>query len=264
MLTDFHTHCFPDRLAPKAIPPMEKTAEMTAQTDGTFGGLLNKELSYGVDKFVVHHIATRKGSMRKTNDFAISIQNENVYSYGTVFPDDEGVMEELEYISENMYGLKLHPDYQQFFAIEEKYFPIYEKCAELSLPVLFHPGFDPVSPEIRHCPVEAIRVIAETFPDLKIIAAHMGGMDTVGEVQDKLIRLENVYFDTSMSWHYVPQAEFEKLVFSHGADKVLFATDSPWSNVEREMSMLDKMNLDDEERDMILFRNAEYLLARKF
>jgi len=264
MLIDFHTHCFPDFLAPKAIPPMEKTAEQKAETDGTFSGLLKKQKDSGVDRFVVMHIATRKGSMRKTNDFAISIQSENVYSYGSVFPDDEGVMSELEYISDNMYGLKLHPDYQNFFAIEEKYFPIYEKCEELNLPVLFHPGFDPVSPEVNHCPVDAVRVIAKTFPSLKIVAAHMGAMARSDEVLEKLTGIENIYFDISMSKRYTPFEKYERIIKEHGCDKILFATDSPWSTVEREMGMLERVALSEEEMALVTHKNALYLLGRKW
>ncbi len=264
MLIDFHTHCFPDNLAPKALPPLAMRASLTAKTDGTFGGLYEKETISNVDKFVTMNIATKSGSMRKTNDFAISVQRENVYSYGTVFPDDEGALDELDYVSQNMYGLKLHPDYQNFFCMDEKYFPIYEKCEKLSLPVLFHPGYDPVSPDVRHCPVEAIKVIAESFPKLKIIAAHMGGMNFAEQAKDILVGLQNVYFDTSMSYYYVTQKTYEYIILSHGPERILFATDSPWSTVEDEMGMLRKVPLSDEEMDMILFKNAEYLLARRF
>ena len=264
MITDFHTHCFPDFLAPRALPPLAMRANLTALTDGTIKGLTEKQKSSGINRFVVHHIATKSGSMRKTNDFAISIQNENIFSYGTVFPDDEDALDELDYISENMYGLKLHPDYQGFFAADEKYFPIYEKCTELSLPVMFHPGYDPVSPDVRHCPVEAIKIIAENFPELKIIAAHMGGMQSAPEAEKILVGIENVYFDTSMSSHYVTQELFERMILSHGPGRILFATDSPWSDAGREMPMLEKINITDEEKDMILYKNAEYLLSRRF
>ena len=117
---------------------------------------------------------------------------------------------------------------------------------------------------MRHCPVSAIKTIAKEFPDLRIIAAHMGGMDRASETAEMLCGTENVYLDTSMSPHYVPQELFEKLIHRHGADKILFATDSPWSTVEDEMRMLEKAHLSVEDMDMILYKNAEYLLSREF
>jgi predicted TIM-barrel fold metal-dependent hydrolase len=37
-------------------------------------------------------------------------------------------------------GLKLHPNTQAFFPNERRFYPLWEKCAELGIPVLFHSG----------------------------------------------------------------------------------------------------------------------------
>ena len=40
MIIDFHTHIFPDRLAPRTIAKLEKIGKTRAFTDGTQNGLL--------------------------------------------------------------------------------------------------------------------------------------------------------------------------------------------------------------------------------
>ena len=44
------------------------------------------------------------------------------------------------------------------------------------------------------------------------------------------------------------------------ADKILFGTDSPWSNAKREKLHLLSMELSDNERDKIYYKNAIKLL----
>ena len=40
MIIDFHTHIFPDRIAPRTIAKLEKIGKTRAFTDGTQNGLL--------------------------------------------------------------------------------------------------------------------------------------------------------------------------------------------------------------------------------
>ena len=48
---------------------------------------------------------------------------------------------ELERLKENgIKGVKLHPDYQDFYADDEKMLPIYEKIGSLNMITVFHCG----------------------------------------------------------------------------------------------------------------------------
>ena len=128
-------------------------------------------------------------------------------------------------------GIKLHPDYQEFFIGDEGALPIYAQAEKLGLPIAFHTGRDPLSPNLIHCPADVLGKIADLFPRLTIIAAHMGGMDTPQEAAKHLAGKKNVYFDTAFASHFLDAASFTQLVKLHGADKVLFATDCPWSTL---------------------------------
>lgn len=177
MLVDFHVHAFAEKIAARAIGQVAGKADLIPETDGTAEGLRRRLQEWGVDKGVVLPIATKPTQQTIINDWAAQQQDETLYCYGSVHPDAPDVLEELERIRQlGLHGIKLHPDYQGFFADEPRMLPIYRRCAQLGLPVLFHAGFDPVSPQVRHASPEALARIAEAVPELTLIAAHLGGV----------------------------------------------------------------------------------------
>ena len=46
----------------------------------------------------------------------------------------------------------------------------------------------------------------------------------------------------------------------HGSDKILFASDSPWSNAKNEIKRIKNLNISTEDKDNILYKNAKRLL----
>ena len=110
-----------------------------------------------------------------------------------------------------------------------------------------------------HCPSDVLGKIANLFPRLTIIAAHMGGMETPELAAKHLAGKKNVYFDTAFASHFLDAATFTELVKLHGADRVLFATDCPWSTAPAEKALLDAAGLTPAERERIAYGNAEEL-----
>ncbi|HOV41895.1 MAG TPA: amidohydrolase family protein [Oscillospiraceae bacterium] len=47
---------------------------------------------------------------------------------------------------------------------------------------------------------------------------------------------------------------------NHGADKILFASDCPWSCPLSEINLIEGLGLSDAEKEMIYYKNAERLL----
>ena len=83
MLIDFHTHCFPDRIAQKAIEKLSfVSGGIENYTDGTVNGLKASMKKHGVDKSVVLNIATNAHQQKNVNDFAASINDKNIISFG--------------------------------------------------------------------------------------------------------------------------------------------------------------------------------------
>ena len=86
MLIDFHTHCFPDKIASKAIEKLSfVSGGLTPYTDGTVAGLKESMKKCGVDVSVVLNIATNAHQQTAVNDFAASINNKkDIFSFGSV------------------------------------------------------------------------------------------------------------------------------------------------------------------------------------
>ena len=51
------------------------------------------------------------------------------------------------------------------------------------------------------------------------------------------------------------------MLLRHGADKILFATDSPWSNAKCDIQKIKSFELDKETEDKIFYKNAVRLLG---
>ncbi len=267
MYIDFHTHAFNDVIAERAITKLENTLasqgytdDVPAATRGTIGELLQKMDLWGVDKAVVLNIATKPTQQTVVNNWAKEIQSDRIFCFGSVHPDAEDALDELERIKAlGLYGVKLHPDYQGFMVNDEKLMLIYRKCAELGLPVAFHAGFDVVSPDCIHCPPELSVQVLDKVPELTVILAHFGAFRCWNAVEEYLVG-RNVYFDISYTDSNISDEQAMRIIRNHGADKILFGSDCPWHAASREKSMLERLPLTEEERELISHINAEKLL----
>lgn len=259
---DTHVHFFPDKLAGKALPRLREISQCPTYTDGTRGDTLAKFAQWGCVGGMVLHIATNAHQQTSVNRFAVESQGDGLYCFGSVYPYAENAIEAMGEIKEaGLHGIKLHPDYQEFFIGDEAALPIYAEAEKLGLPVAFHTGRDPLSPNLIHCPPDVLGKIADLFPRLTIIAAHMGGMDLPEEAAKHLADKPNVYFDTAFASHFLDVARFTELVKLRGADHVLFATDSPWSTLPAEKALLDAADLTPAEKEAIAWKNAEELFG---
>lgn len=259
---DTHIHFFPDKLAGKALPKLREISKCETYSDGTRSGTVQNLEDWGCAGGMALHIATNAHQQTSVNNFAQESQHGNIYCFGSVYPFAENALEEMRRVKEmGLYGIKLHPDYQEFFIGDEAALPIYEEAEKLGLPIAFHTGRDPLSPNLVHCPPDVLGKIADLFPRLTIIAAHMGGMDMPQEAVKHLAGKKNVYFDTAFASHFLNAQELSELIHLHGVDKVFFATDCPWSTVPAEKALLEAADLTPAQRECIACRNAEELFG---
>lgn len=259
-LFDMHTHCFPDALAPKALPHLAEISKTPYFGSGTYDDLCEKSVKAGYTGFMILHIATKPEQMENVNRFAAACQKDRALCFGSVYPTVPEAVEALYCIhSLNLCGVKLHPDYQNFFVNDPRVFPVYETAAKLKLPITFHAGRDPYSPDIVHCTPEMLAEVSTRFPDLTIIAAHMGGMEMDADVEKHLVGRKNVYFDTAFATRALPAERCKQLIHRHGVEKILFATDFPWSTAETECAFLESLALLPDELSRIYYKNADQL-----
>ena len=261
MIIDFHTHAFSEKIVEKAMSKLTATSGMKPYTDGTVNGLLEIMNNSGVDKSVVLPIATKPSQQRIVNSWAKEIMSDKIYAFGSVHPDAEDALEELDRIKESgLYGVKLHPDYQDMYFDNIRYERIIDAASELGLITVVHAGVDPKCPEDVHCTPEMARKVLDDVKPEKLVLAHMGGNEMWDDVERYLVG-QNVYFDTGVILNTMPQEQFLRIVHMHGADRILFGTDSPWADQKNFVALLEHMPLTEEEKAAIFSENAKKLLG---
>ena len=262
MLIDFHTHAFPEAIACRAIPKLAHDAGgLEPQTDGTAASLKQQMAIDGVDISVVHSIATNPRQQKKVNDFAIALNKDPAFvAFGSVHPDAPDALEELERIAAaGLKGVKLHPEYQSFYADDPRMKPIYRKISQLGLITLFHAGHDYGFAPPYHCMPQHLPG-ALRWLDTPVVAAHWGGVGCGPEVLETLCG-QDVYFDLSFGYGTMPKQIAQAIVDRHGPDRLLFASDMPWHRPAWELRLIDSLDISTDDREKILFRNAQTLLG---
>ncbi len=264
MIIDFHTHAFPDALAEKAIPLLEKNGNISSCGNGTVSSLVQKMDEDGIDVSVVLSIATKPEQETNVNNFAISLaDNKRLVPFGSVFPGSKTAIGELERLKKaGIKGIKLHPEYQQFFIDDENASQIYNKCAELSMIVLLHCGKDVAFGAPVHADPERIEKIAGMFPDTTFVCAHMGGYNMWQEFSETVLPHDNLYIDTSMigTVANLDTQTARRIIDIHGTEKFLFGSDMPWERPGRTVEKILSFGLSEQDNQRIFYKHAIKLL----
>ncbi|MFQ5896503.1 MAG: amidohydrolase family protein [Nitrospinota bacterium] len=163
-------------------------------------------------------------------------------------------------------GLNMGPWEHRLRADDRKYYPLYEKCVELDVPVILHTSVN-LSRELYMDfgrPLYLDRVAVD-FPDLKIVASH-GGWPWVPEMVAVAYRHPTVYIELSgMRPKYIgtPHSGWETLLqFGNSVlqDQVLFGTDYPLLPMRRTVEEIRQLPLKEEVKGKWLGGNAARLL----
>lgn len=255
-IIDIHAHAFPDNLAEKAVAFIGNHYSLIMNGKGTLRDLTESAERSNVDYVVFHSTATKPTQVRSVNDWIIENAGGRLIGFGTVHPDySESVQEIDRFLSAGLKGIKLHPDFQGFYADDPGMDGIYRAIGSRA-PVLFHVGDENLD---YASPARIARVIAK-FPELKVIAAHFGGHKRWAEAEKYLIG-RDIYIDTSSAISFIGPENAVRLIRKHGANRVLFGTDYPIAYHDTELEAFDTLGLTCEEKRLILYENAARLLG---
>lgn len=274
MIIDFHTHTFPDQIAASAIARLSNNAHIEAHSNGTAGGLLLAERAAGVDRSIILPVATKPEQVHHIND-AAAAHNEhafvtNMFSFACIHPEYADWKQELDRIAaRNMRGIKIHPAYQQTDLDDPKYLRILERAGELGLIVVTHAGLDIGFPGCLCCTPEKARNALKQAGPVTLVLAHMGGWCCWEEVPE-LLADTPALLDTSFSLcpsdtandehQWLSDEAFVRLIRTFSAERILFGTDSPWTDPQTELRHIRALPLSDKEKAAILGGNAKRLL----
>lgn len=257
-IIDFHTHIFPEELAGKAVSFIGSHYGIRMKGNGLIEGLLKSADEAKIERMVILSSATKPSQTATVNRWMAERQRENqrFIAFGTVHPHSRHLAAELEdMMALGLRGIKLHPDFQAF-NIDDPRMDVVYRTVGGRLPILMHVG----DPNLDHSSPTRLRRVIDRFPDLRIVAAHLGGYSRWDEARRTILGLP-VWIDTSSALWCMPPEEAEDIIRSHGVGRVVFGTDYPVHDHATEMVYFNRLALTQAERQAILHDNAAALLG---
>ena len=280
MIWDVHCHFPRDFENPDGGDP-ERLIDARADALRASGVTRASVLCGGMRQFSISHDDSLQ-YLRRHEDLMVPVAHLAV---------DETPRGEVDRLHDLGYrGLKIIGS--RFDIDDYRYFHIYEAAERLKMPTLFHLGVigggvdysithprrDPEAAaalqrwrEFRNRiprDVSAMRMrpfqldtIANNFPDLPLIGAHMGGTGNYGEASSVARWRHNVHFDLSggdtIERHAVERGLIGKEI---GVEKLVWGSDCRdheiGEHVDRFHAIFDQLGLSADEIDRIWYRNA--------
>lgn len=269
MIIDFHTHAFPEKIASRTVELLMANCEkvsgfpMTNHTDGTARGLIEVERRAGVDLAVVLPIVTNPKQTETINRVAKETNGAKcgLYSFGSLHPADPDALAWVDRIAEEGFrGIKLHPEFQNFYADSDESIAICRRAAKYGMTVILHTGKDAGYPPPVHATPDMLLRVIDKVPDLCLVAAHFGGWNMWDEVAEKLVGTP-IYFDTAFIADFIDRDLVRDVISAHGAEKILFGSDCPWEDPAHTLEFLRSLEIDREDLTKICGDNAARLLG---
>ena len=260
-IVDFHTHAFPDQIAALAIASLEHEGGIKAWLDGTVADLLRSMDRSGIETSVLCSIATRPSHFQPILDWSRAIRSERIIPLPSLHPDDSQLLEHLRIIhAEGFPGIKMHAYYQDCAIDDPRLSDLYAMLAELGMLLVIHAGYDIAYPRIRLADPARILDVCRQFPDLKLIATHLGGWDEWEDVETLLVG-KPVFMELSFALNELAPARLRRILLAHPADFLLFGTDAPWTDQADSLDLLRRLDLPEALVERITVTNARRLLG---
>jgi uncharacterized protein len=205
----------------------------------------------------------------------VSKAPEQLIGYLSLDPTQDGWQDEMRMGHQQLglRGIKLMPMYAGFRPDEDRLDPLWEYASEHALPVLLHTGTTFISQAPLECTLPRhLDRVAIRFPDVKIIAAHLGH-PYEPECVAVIRKHPNVYADVS-ALHYRPYQLYNSLILvqEYGVwDKLLFGSDYPFTTVDASVDGLRNLNqqlagtqlprLDEQQIEALIHRDSLDILG---
>ncbi len=201
---------------------------------------LDGELIGTVDSFGITDVPG-PATPEKCNDYIAAVvrSDPDVFiGFASVNPNYRGpkaAVRELERaVGElGLVGLKLYPMYQDWSPADPVIaFPVFEKAAELGIPVLIHQaGSTRVDARMEYARPALLDPVGRHFPDLRVIIAHCG-IPWVDEAMFMLTKHPNFYGELSYFIATVtPEELYRFLIHAQQSfvplEKLIFGSDYP-------------------------------------
>lgn len=261
MVYDVHAHIFPNKIAEKAAHSIGAFYDgFHMDCDGSVSGLIRAGDRAGISRFLVHSVATAPAQIHNVNAFIaeqVKARPDRFMGFGSLHPDMEDVETGVQSIIDlGLHGVKLHPDMQAFALDEARAIRLVKAVEAKKLPMMIHAG------DYRYHysnPPQIRKMLAEA-PDLTVICAHFAGY-SVWDEAESLAGAKNMYVDCSSSMYAMTDDDIVRRIRLFGADRVMFGTDYPMWEPEKELERFMNLPLHDDEREQVLWKTAASVLG---
>lgn len=280
MIIDFHTHTFPDQIVKRAIAKLSESAHIKNYLDGTLDSLKTSMQEAGIDYAVLLPVVTKPSHQEEINRAAIQTNERfsetGILSFGGIHPDNVNYREIIKNLAAHgVRGIKLHPVFQQTYFDDIRYLRIMECACENDLIILTHAGLDASFPDQTFVTPDHIRMALKQVHPHKLVLAHMGGWGC-WDAAENLLTEYDVWLDTAFtlsplrdgtgaitngSFKPLEREQFLRMVRTIGADRILFGSDSPWTDLAESLTLIRESGLAASEIQAILGKNAAGLLG---
>lgn len=167
----------------------------------------------------------------------------------------ETACEEVRNFDKSIFlGVKLLTGWQGRSVNDKELFPMYEEVMARDMYLMVHT--DHITQGLNGDTPQKLLDLVMNFPNLKILAPHMGGLLCQYELLPKIRKiLNNVVYISSVS----ATMEFVKFSSEIVEDKIVFGTDFPFNHCHNQNFQIEKlyqMGLKDEVIEKILYKNC--------
>lgn len=153
-------------------------------------------------------------------------------------------------------GLRVLPWWWGLPPNDRRYYPLYAECVELGVPFCTQVGHTgPLRTSETGRPIPYLDDVALDFPDLTIVAGHIGYPWTE-EMVALARKYPRVYIDTSAYTVKRYPPELVRYLKADGWKKVLFGSNFPMILPAQALTDLDTLGLDERAREAFLAGNA--------
>ena len=251
-IIDAHTHIFPTKIATKASESIGNFYGIPMHSDASPESLLRLQDELGSERCLVCSSALSPLQVESINNFIAGECEKHPKFLGlaAMHKDYENFDAELDRaLSLGLKGVKFHHDMQGYAINDPKCMPIYEAMEAKGMVLLLHMG----DARYEFTNPKKLAEVAKAFPKLTIVGAHFGGYSEWDEAY-RMPRFD-VYYDTSSSLFMLDSQTALRFIDHFGADRYFFGSDFPMWNPKQELERFLKLDLDEETRDMILYKN---------
>jgi len=262
MRIDVHAHVFRPAAAQRLVEEISARIGVPAAGSGLVEDLIARERAAGIDRAVVLYAPPKPAMIRMANRFAVAQQQEHpdLFVFGSVHPHSRNWEEELDFLRHaGIRGLKLHPEYQNYRLDDTALLPLLKAAAPHFIFLCHMGGLAPgASAATTAAAPHMLAAILDLVPDMRFIAAHLGGHYLWEEALEHLAG-RNVWLDTSASVRAAQPATLAAIFRRHDPEKILFGSDYPFFDPAAEVEALSR-RLPPAMLDMAL-TNASLLLG---